>query len=107
MSKKEEVSKQFLDALEFRGIKRRDFLKYCGATAVLLGLSESFGPKIAAAVEKATKRTPVIWLNFASDSGCTESFIKATYPRSRRTSSLTFSASITMKPLWSVSICNC
>jgi len=39
MSKKEEVSKQFLDALEFRGIKRRDFLKYCGATAVLLGLS--------------------------------------------------------------------
>jgi NiFe hydrogenase small subunit HydA len=80
MSKKDEVSKQFLDALEFRGIKRRDFLKYCGATAALLGLSELYGPKIAAALEKASKRTPVIWLNFASDSGCTESFIKATYP---------------------------
>ena len=70
MSKKdEEVSKKFLDALEFRGIKRRDFLKYCGATAVLIGLSESFAPKIAAALEKAAKRTPVIWLNFASDTG--------------------------------------
>jgi NiFe hydrogenase small subunit HydA len=80
MSKKDEVSKQFLDALEFRGIKRRDFLKYCGATAALLGLSELYGPKIAAALEKASKRTPVIWLNFASDSGCTESFIKARYP---------------------------
>ena len=45
MGKKDEVSKQFLDALEFRGIKRRDFLKYCGATAALLGLSEAFIPK--------------------------------------------------------------
>lgn len=80
MSKKEEVSKQFLEALEFRGVKRRDFLKFCGATAALLGLSELYAPKIAAALEKASKRTPVIWLNFASDSGCTEAFIKATYP---------------------------
>jgi len=80
MGKKDEVSTQFLDALEFRGIKRRDFLKYCGATAALLGLTELHAPKIAAALEKATKRPPVVWLNFASDSGCTEAFIKATYP---------------------------
>lgn len=80
MGKKDEVSKQFFDALEFRGIKRRDFLKYCGATAALLGLSELSIPQIAAAIEKAAKRQPVIWLNFASDSGCTEAFIKATYP---------------------------
>jgi NiFe hydrogenase small subunit HydA len=80
MGKNDEVSKQFLDALEFHGIKRRDFLKYCGATAALLGLSEAFIPKIAAALEKASKRQPVIWLNFASDSGCTEAFVKATYP---------------------------
>jgi len=80
MGKNDEVSKQFLDALEFRGIKRRDFLKYCGATAALLGLSEAFIPKIAAALEKASRRQPVVWLNFASDSGCTEAFIKTTYP---------------------------
>jgi NiFe hydrogenase small subunit HydA len=80
MTKKEGASKQFLDALEFRGIKRRDFLKFCGATAALIGLSELHVPKIAAALEKAAKRQPVVWLNFASDTGCTEAFVKATYP---------------------------
>ncbi len=80
MGKQDEVSKQFLDALEFRGIKRRDFLKFCGATAALLGLSELHAPKIAAALEKASKRQPVVWINFASDTGCTEALIKATYP---------------------------
>ncbi len=80
MGKKDGVSQKFLDALEFRGIHRRDFLKYCGATAALLGLSELYVPQIAAAIEKASKRQPIIWLNFASDSGCTEAFIKATYP---------------------------
>src|SRR5208337_4009420 len=74
------ITKKFLDAVEFRGVHRRDFLKYCGATAALLGLSELYVPKIAAAIEKASKRPPVVWLNFASDSGCTESLIKATYP---------------------------
>ena len=74
------ITRQFLDAIEFHGVNRRDFLKYCGATAALLGLSELYAPKIAAAIEKASKRPPVVWLNFASDSGCTEALIKATYP---------------------------
>lgn len=80
MGKHDGASKQFLDALEFRGIKRRDFLKFCGATAALLGLSELHAPRIAAALEKASKRQPVVWINFASDTGCTEALIKATYP---------------------------
>lgn len=80
MEKKDGVGKQFLEALEFQGIKRRDFLKFCGATAAFLGLSDLYIPKIARAIEKASKRQPVVWLNFASDSGCTESLIKATYP---------------------------
>src|SRR3989304_6029629 len=75
-----EVSKQFLEAFEFQGIRRRDFLKFCGATAALLGLPDIYIPKIAAAIESASKRHPVVWLNFASDSGCTEALIKATYP---------------------------
>ena len=74
------ISKRFLEAVEFRGVNRRDFLKYCGATAALLGLSELYTPKIAAAIEKASQRPPVVWMNFASDSGCTEALIKATYP---------------------------
>ena len=80
MGKKVDVSQPFLQALAFRGVTRRDFLKFCGATAALIGLSELHIPRIAAAIEKAAKRQPVIWLNFASDSGCTEAFIKATYP---------------------------
>src|SRR5208337_235639 len=74
------ITNQFIDAVEFRGVNRRDFLKYCGATAALLGLSELYAPKIAAAIEEASKRPPVVWINFASDSGCTEALIKATYP---------------------------
>lgn len=80
MGKQEKVSKQFLDAIEFQGVQRRDFLKLCGATAALLGLSELHIPKIAAAIEKASKRPPVVWLNFASDTGCTEALVKGTYP---------------------------
>jgi hydrogenase small subunit len=74
------ASRQFLDALEFRGVARRDFLRFCGSTAALLGLSELYVPQIAAALETASKRQPVVWLNFASDTGCTEAFLKATYP---------------------------
>ncbi|MFA5074006.1 MAG: hydrogenase small subunit [Nitrospirota bacterium] len=71
---------RFFDALEFRGVNRRDFLKFCGTTAALLGLSELHAPRIAQALQKASARQPVVWLNFASDTGCTEAFLKATYP---------------------------
>jgi len=48
--------------------------------AALLGLSELWIPKIANALEKAIKKPSVIWLNFSSDTGCTESFIKSECP---------------------------
>jgi NiFe hydrogenase small subunit HydA len=63
------------------GISRRDFLKLCGTVAGLLGLGVPGIPKIAEALEKASVRRPsVVWLNFASDTGCTEALIKANYP---------------------------
>lgn len=61
-------------------LDRREFLKFCGVIASALGLSGLYIPKIAAAIEKASKRPPVVWLHFAMDSGCTESFIKTTHP---------------------------
>jgi NiFe hydrogenase small subunit HydA len=61
-------------------IDRRDFLKFCSATAALLGMSELAVPNIAEAVTAAAKRPPVIWLTLSCDSGCTEMFIKARYP---------------------------
>ena len=36
-----------------RGVSRRDFLKFCGSVAAMLGLSEAMVPQIAAAVEAA------------------------------------------------------
>ena len=60
---------------------RRDFLKICGTTAALLGIGQGAVPRIAEALEKAVaKRPSVVWLNFASDTGCTEALIKASYP---------------------------
>ncbi len=70
-----------LGGLWGRGLNRRDFLKLCGMTATILGLSQSWVPRIAEALEGAVARRPsVVWLNFASDTGCTEALIKANYP---------------------------
>jgi NiFe hydrogenase small subunit HydA len=47
----------------------------------LLGLGTAGVPRIAEALEQAAaKRPSVVWLNFASDTGCTEALIKASYP---------------------------
>lgn len=63
-----------------RELDRREFLKFCGGVASMLGLSDLYIPRIASAIEKAARRPSVVWLHFASDTGCTESFIKTTYP---------------------------
>ena len=68
-------------AADISGINRRDFLRLCGTTAFLLGLGEGWVNRIAEALEKAAAQRPsVVWLNFASDTGCTEALIKANYP---------------------------
>lgn len=64
----------------FAELGRRDFLKFCSATAAMMGLSELYGPKIAEAVTSAAKRPSVVWLTLSCDSGCTEMFIKAKNP---------------------------
>jgi len=68
--------------LAVRGVTRRDFLKWCGATAALMGLSESYVPQIAAAVENAAlmPQAPALWINGGACSGCTESMAQADYP---------------------------
>ncbi len=63
-------------------VSRREFLKFCGRMAVLLGLSETMIPQIAEAVEKTIKarRPSVIWLEFQDCAGNTESFTRANSP---------------------------
>jgi hydrogenase small subunit len=61
------------------GLKRRDFLKFCTGIAATLGLSPSFGVRIANAATAAT-RPPVIWLSAQECTGCTESLLRAYHP---------------------------
>jgi len=72
---------KLLDTIELHGIDRRDFLKYCAATAALFGISElEFTTKIAHAVESASKKPPVIWIEGQACAGCTISLAQSLYP---------------------------
>lgn len=54
------------------GVSRRDFLKYCAATAALFGLSElEFVTGVVHALETSSKKPRVIWLEGQSCTGCT------------------------------------
>ncbi len=70
------------EQLAAHGVSRRDFLKWCGSIAGLLGLSEAMAPQIAAAVDSAAigGLTPAIWLEGGLCTGCTESVAQSTYP---------------------------
>lgn len=70
----------FYSKLELRGVTRRDFLKFCGSVAAMIGLSEAAVPQIAAAVAKGSKLTPALWVNGGACTGCTESMAQADYP---------------------------
>lgn len=65
-----------IDAL---GITRRDFLKYCSAMAVYLGLPASLGAKIAEAAESA-RRSSVIWISGQKCTGCIMSLLRLNHP---------------------------
>jgi hydrogenase small subunit len=62
--------------LRSRGVTRRDFLRFCTATTVALGLPATMTPRVAAALEQA-RRPSVIWLPFQECTGCTESITRA------------------------------
>ena len=64
---------------ESRGVSRRDFLKFCGETAVALGLGIAAGPRIAKALE-SVKRPSVIWLQLQECTGCVESVLRTANP---------------------------
>lgn len=86
MTTKETCVDRFDALLEERGVTRRRFLEFCGALAVTLGLSEVMVPSIHEALaESVIGKTggnlkPVIWLELASCTGCTESLAQADTP---------------------------
>jgi len=75
------LSKSLETELEFKGVSRRDFLKYCAATAAVLGLSQfEFMTGVVEAMESASKKPRVIWLEGQDCAGCTISFLGISYP---------------------------
>ncbi|MGX8717972.1 MAG: hydrogenase small subunit [Desulfovibrio sp.] len=67
------------ERLEKRGISRRDFLKFCSAVAVAMGMGPSFAPAIAKALT-APNRPSVIYLHDSECTGCTEALIRTNKP---------------------------
>lgn len=71
---------EFQGMLESRGVSRRSFMKLCGTLAVMVGLGEAAAPRVAQALEESVIGAsqgdlyPVIWIEGASCTGCTEAF---------------------------------
>ncbi|MBK7585907.1 MAG: hydrogenase small subunit [Myxococcales bacterium] len=69
----------FGDELEAHGVGRREFLAFCSAVAVTLGLPASASAQIAEVLEK--KQKPIlVWLEFQDCAGNTESFLRSSKP---------------------------
>ena len=65
--------------LTSRGVSRRDFVKFCGEMAIILGIGAAAGPRIARALQ-AVKRPSVIWLQLQECTGCVESVLRTADP---------------------------
>ena len=67
------------ERLEARGVSRRDFLEFCGRLAIVLGLGELAGPRLAHALQ-AVRRPSVIWIQLQECTGCVESVLRTVEP---------------------------
>lgn len=83
---REATQTSFEALLEARGVSRRSFLKLCGAVVAAAGASQLTIPQVADALEKSVigakegKLYPVIWIEGASCTGCTEAFAQVETP---------------------------
>ncbi len=77
---------EFQGMLEARGVSRRSFMKLCGTLAVMAGLGQAAAPRVAEALEESVIGAttgdlfPVIWIEGASCTGCTEAFAQIEAP---------------------------
>lgn len=69
----------FSDALKAKGLSRRDFMKWSAVMTSVLMLPPMFRPLVARAAENFN-RLPIIWLHFAECTGCSEAFLRSSYP---------------------------
>ena len=67
------------ERLKQRGMSRREFLKYCGMVAAVMGMGPAFGARVAQALT-ATRRPSVVYLHNAECTGCTEALLRLPKP---------------------------
>ncbi len=69
----------FNQALKDSNLTRRDFLKWTSLMTAALSLPPIFRPMVARAAENFS-RLPIVWLHFAECTGCSEAFLRSSYP---------------------------
>lgn len=69
----------FGELLKERGVSRRAFIKWTSLMTGTLMLPPIFKPAVARAAEQFS-RVPVVWLHFAECTGCSEAFLRTSYP---------------------------
>ena len=63
-------------------LNRKQFLKLCASAGAALGLSQLYGPQLAAALSaKGKNHPPVLWLQGASCTGCSISLLNSVHPQ--------------------------
>ncbi len=73
------ASENLKEILHSNGVKRRDFLKWCSLMTAALMLPPIFDSNLVKAAE-IMNRIPVVWLNLAECTGCTEAVLRSSYP---------------------------
>jgi len=69
----------FQTLLAEHGVSRRNFIKWTSVMTAALMLPPVFKPLVARAAEQFS-RLPVVWLHFAECTGCSEAFLRSSYP---------------------------
>jgi hydrogenase small subunit len=62
------------------GFTRREFMKWALAATAVTEFSQSFLPRLQAAVQEAVKEYPLIWMQDSACSGCSVSVINTIHP---------------------------
>lgn len=71
--------KTLYEEVRAKGYSRRDFMKFCGSMAALLGIQSSGIAQIAKALE-TNPRIPILWMHFQECTCCSESFLRSSHP---------------------------
>lgn len=66
------------ERLERQGVSRRDFMKFCTAVAVTMGMGPAFADDVAAAL--TGRRPNVVYLHTAECTGCSEALLRMYKP---------------------------